>query len=76
MYNINEIEELTKIATSTLSEVTHYTTVAIGPKTAMQNIEEIKRACCIYKEEKSKICAFYIGDISKQELNLKLRIIN
>ena len=39
---VNEIEELTKIATSTLSEVTHYTTVAIGPKTAMQNIEEIK----------------------------------
>ena len=42
---------------------------------SMQNIEEIKRACCIYKEEKSKICAFYIGDISKQELNLKLRKI-
>lgn len=42
---------------------------------SMQNIEEIKRACCIYKEEKSKICAFYIGDISKQELNLKLKKI-
>ncbi len=26
---VNEIEELTKIATSTLSEITHYTTVAI-----------------------------------------------
>ena len=39
---VNEIEELTKIATSTISEITHYTTVAIGPKTAMQNIEEIK----------------------------------
>ncbi len=39
---VNEIEDLTKIATSTLSEVTHYTTVAIGPKTAMQIIEEIK----------------------------------
>ena len=39
---VNEIEELTKIATSTLSEVTHYTTVAIGPRTQMQNIEEIK----------------------------------
>lgn len=39
---VNEIEELTKIATSTLSEITHYTTVAIGPKTTMQNIEEIK----------------------------------
>lgn len=39
---INEIEDLTKIATSTLSEVTHYTTVSIGPKTEMQVIEEIK----------------------------------
>lgn len=27
------MEELTKIATNTLSEITHYTTVAIGPKT-------------------------------------------
>ena len=39
---VNEIEDLTKIATSTISEVTHYTTVAIGPKTQLQNIEEIK----------------------------------
>ena len=39
---VNEIEELTKIATNTLSEITHYTSVAIGPKTNMQNIEEIK----------------------------------
>ena len=39
---VNEIEDLTKIASSTLSEVTHYTTVAIGPKTDMQIIEEIK----------------------------------
>ena len=39
---VNEIEDLTKIASSTLSEVTHYTTVAIGPKTDMQLIEEIK----------------------------------
>lgn len=42
MEKINEIEDLTKIATSTISEVTHYTTVAIGPRTKMQNIEEIK----------------------------------
>ena len=28
---VNEIEDLTKIATNTLSEITHYTTVAIGP---------------------------------------------
>ena len=39
---VNEIEELTKIATNTLSEVTHYTSVAIGPKTNLQNIEEVK----------------------------------
>ena len=39
---VNEIEDLTKIATSTLSEITHYTTVAIGPKSDMQIIEEIK----------------------------------
>lgn len=39
---VNEIEELTKIATSTLSEITHYTTVAIGPGNDTQTIEEIK----------------------------------
>ena len=39
---VNEIEELTKIATTTLSEITHYTTVAIGPKTDTQTIQEIK----------------------------------
>jgi heat-inducible transcriptional repressor len=39
---VNEIEDLTKIASSTLSEVTHYTAVAIGPKTDTQIIEEIK----------------------------------
>ncbi len=39
---VNKIEELTKIATNTLSEVTHYTTVAIGPKVNKQIIEELK----------------------------------
>ncbi len=39
---VNEIEDLTKIATTTLSEITHYTTVAIGPKNDMQVISEIK----------------------------------
>ncbi|MGN1269283.1 MAG: heat-inducible transcriptional repressor HrcA [Clostridia bacterium] len=39
---VNEIEELTKIATNTLSEITHYTSVAIGPRTEFQNIEEVK----------------------------------
>ncbi len=39
---VNEIEELTKIAANTISEITHYTTVSIGPKTTSQIIEEIK----------------------------------
>ncbi len=39
---VNEIQDLTKIATTTLSEITHYTTLSIGPKTNMHNIEEIK----------------------------------
>lgn len=39
---VNEIEELTKIATSTISEITHYTTLAIGPGTDQQLMEEIK----------------------------------
>ena len=38
----DSIEELTKIATTTLSEITHYTTVSVGPKTSGQIIEEIK----------------------------------
>lgn len=39
---VNEIEDLTKVATTTLSEITHYTTVAVGPKADKQIIEEIK----------------------------------
>ena len=39
---VNEIEDLTKIAANTISEVTHYTTVSIGPKANSQMIEEIK----------------------------------
>lgn len=39
---VNEIQDLAKIATTTLSEITHYTTVSIGPKTEYQLIEEIK----------------------------------
>lgn len=39
---VGGIEELTKIATTTLSEITHYTTVSIGPKASKQLIEEIK----------------------------------
>ncbi len=39
---VNEIEDLTKIATTTISEITHYTTVAIGPGADNQLIQEIK----------------------------------
>ena len=38
---VDQMEELTKIATNTISEVTHYTTVAIGPSANRQKIEEI-----------------------------------
>lgn len=40
--NANAMEELTKIATHTLSEVTHYTSLAIGPKTETHTIIDIK----------------------------------
>ena len=39
---VNQIEDLTKIATTTISEITHYTTLAIGPSTQDLLIEEIK----------------------------------
>ncbi len=39
---VNQMEELTKIATSTLSEVTHYPTLSIGPNKHSQMIEDIK----------------------------------
>lgn len=39
---VNEIEELTKIATDTLSEITHYTTVAIGPEANNNIIKDVK----------------------------------
>ena len=39
---VNEMEELTKIATNTISEVTHYTTVSIEPNAGKQRIQEIK----------------------------------
>ena len=39
---VNEIEELTQITANTISEITHYTTVSIGPQAKEQKIEEIK----------------------------------
>ena len=39
---VNEIDDLTKLTATTISEVTHYTTLSIGPKNDEQLIEEIK----------------------------------
>ena len=39
---VNEIEDLAKITTSTISEITHYTTVAIGPNSNNNLIKDIK----------------------------------
>ena len=39
---VNQMEDLTKITTSTLSEITHYPTVSIGPNKHSQIIEDIK----------------------------------
>lgn len=39
---VNQMEDLTKITTSTLSEITHYPTVSIGPNKHNQIIEDIK----------------------------------
>ena len=39
---VNQLEELTKITTSTISEITHYTTVSVGPQSSKQKIEEVK----------------------------------
>ena len=39
---VNEIEDLTKITTNTLSEITHYTTVAIGPSSENNIITDVK----------------------------------
>lgn len=39
---VDEMEELTKIATNTISEITHYTTIAVEPKASKQRIQEIK----------------------------------
>ena len=39
---VNEIEDLTRITTNTLSEITHYTTVAIGPSTDNNLITDVR----------------------------------
>ncbi len=39
---VNEIEDLTKITTNTISDITHYATVAIGPNSTNNLIKDIK----------------------------------
>ena len=39
---VNDLEKLTKIATTTLSEITHYTTIAIAPDVQKHTIIDIK----------------------------------
>lgn len=40
---------------------------------AMEKINGIERACCIYREEKSKIYGFYIGNVEKSVLHEQLK---
>ena len=39
---VNDLEDLTRIATTTLSEITHYTTIAVAPDVHNHNIIDIK----------------------------------
>ena len=39
---VNSLEDLAKIATSTLSEITHYTTIVVGPNVNNHSIVDIK----------------------------------
>ena len=39
----------------------------------MESCTEIKRACCVFDEKKSKLYGFYIGDIDKKELHKKMK---
>ena len=40
---------------------------------ALQDFDEVVRACSIFEEEKSKLYGFYIGSIDKKELHSKLK---
>ena len=42
---------------------------------AIMKIEEVVRSCTIFDEEKSKLYGFYIGNIEKQDLRIKLKEI-
>ena len=40
---------------------------------AITNFDEVERACSVFQEEKSKLYAFYVGNIDKKELHSKLK---
>ena len=42
-------------------------------ETAVERIPEIRRVCCVFEEEESKIIAFYEGEIEKKEIVKQLR---
>lgn len=39
----------------------------------IMEVNEVRRTCCIFNEEKEKIYGFYIGDIDKKDLYNKLK---
>ena len=39
----------------------------------LMQYDEVIRSCCIFDEEKSKLYGFYIGDISKKDLHIRLK---
>ena len=74
---INEIEDLTKITTTTLSDITHYTTVAIGPKAQEQTIEEIKLIVIMVSNGMVKETIIkYDEDIAQTQVNSLNSIFN
>ncbi len=40
---------------------------------AMMDVKEVVRSCCVFDEEKAKLYGFYIGNISKKNLSVKLK---
>ena len=40
---------------------------------AMESIDKIERACCIFDEAKSRLYGFYVGDMDKKEFHSVLR---
>ena len=40
---------------------------------SMMDIDEVTRGCVIFDEEKSKLYGFYIGNIDKKDLSIKLK---